>query len=226
MVVGSLSARPQFERRGGRPCLDLANTVSRRSTARPEDRLRSFEDLLSWGREAGALTAAEAAALRRRAAGKPKTAAAALRRMTRFREAFYRAMAAVTDRRPPRRADLEETNRAITEALGRGRVVVRDGGLAWEWAVDRDGLGRVLWSVARSAAEVLTSNDLFLVRRCAASDCGALFVDTTRNRNRRWCEMRTCGNRAKVRRYYERRRSPDPSRWRRSISDRSAGGNS
>ena len=62
----------------------------------------------------------------------------------------------------------------------------------------------------RSAAELLTSPDLPLVRECAGYDCGWLFMDTTKNRSRRWCDMATCGNRAKGRRHYERRRAAGP----------------
>ena len=43
-------------------------------------------------------------------------------------------------------------------------------------------------------------------RRCAGQECGWLFFDTTKNNRRRWCEMRVCGNRAKVRAVRERQR--------------------
>ena len=68
-------------------------------------------------------------------------------------------------------------------------------------------LDRVTWWVARSAAELMTSPDLPFVRECASYDCGWLFMDTTKNRSRRWCDMSTCGNRAKGRRHYERKRA-------------------
>ena len=45
------------------------------------------------------------------------------------------------------------------------------------------------------------------VRVCAAEDCGALYLDTSRNRSRRWCSMDRCGARAKASAYYRRKRS-------------------
>jgi len=48
------------------------------------------------------------------------------------------------------------------------------------------------------------------VRICEATatdGCGWLFLDETRNRSRRWCSMKDCGNRAKARRHYRRRRA-------------------
>lgn len=63
----------------------------------------------------------------------------------------------------------------------------------------------MLWPVARSAAELLTSPDAQRVRECALRSCSWLFVDRSRNRRRRWCDMKTCGNRAKARRHYRRK---------------------
>jgi predicted RNA-binding Zn ribbon-like protein len=80
----------------------------------------------------------------------------------------------------------------------------------WRWAGDAESepaLDRVLWPVARSAAELLTSDDLAAVRECAAPDCRWLFLDRSRNRSRRWCAMATCGNRSKARRHYRRGRA-------------------
>jgi predicted RNA-binding Zn ribbon-like protein len=69
---------------------------------------------------------------------------------------------------------------------------------------DEDELDRMLWPVARSAADTLTSGDLKRVRRCARQGCDWLFVDTSKNRSRRWCSMSMCGSRVKAGRYYRR----------------------
>ncbi|NMB90574.1 MAG: hypothetical protein GYA17_19605 [Chloroflexi bacterium] len=66
----------------------------------------------------------------------------------------------------------------------------------------------MLGPVAQSAAELLTSPESDRVRQCAAEDgCGWLFYDTSRNRSRRWCDMGTCGNKAKAQRHYRRMRA-------------------
>lgn len=44
------------------------------------------------------------------------------------------------------------------------------------------------------------------LRRCAAPDCHRAFVDLSRNRSRRYCDSRTCGNRLHVAAYRARRR--------------------
>lgn len=69
------------------------------------------------------------------------------------------------------------------------------------------GVETPLLAVARAAAELLTSPDRSKVRACPGETCGWLFID--RRGRRRWCSMDSCGNRAKVRAYTERRRQTD-----------------
>ena len=78
----------------------------------------------------------------------------------------------------------------------------------WTWT-DEDVLDRMLWPVVRSSAELLVEGDLTRVRQCHGEQCGWLFVDMTKNRSRRWCDMGDCGNLAKVRRFRSRHRKGD-----------------
>ncbi|MBI4413448.1 MAG: CGNR zinc finger domain-containing protein, partial [candidate division NC10 bacterium] len=78
---------------------------------------------------------------------------------------------------------------------------------AWRWTGDGQRLDRMLWAVTRSAADLLTSGELAAVRECEAETCAWLFMDRSRNRSRRWCDMKACGNRAKARRHYERKKA-------------------
>ena len=83
-----------------------------------------------------------------------------------------------------------------------GRTGLRGNGSDSEAALDR-----MLWSIAHSGAELLTTGDLSRLRECGGEECGWLFEDTSRNRSRQWCDMQDCGNLAKVRRYRTRLRS-------------------
>lgn len=200
------AAETRFELTGGRVCLDFANTVSRRPTPRAEDRLADYADLVAWARQAGLVTPGAARRLLERGRRAPGRARAALGAGRRLREAIYRVFSAVAGRRPPRAGDLEAVGQAVATAASRARVVPRGAGFEWAWAGEGEALDRMLWAVARSAAELLTADDLVTVRECEAPDCGWLFIDASRNRTRRWCDMRVCGNRAKARRFYARRR--------------------
>lgn len=64
----------------------------------------------------------------------------------------------------------------------------------------------LIGTFARSALELLLSADRQALRVCPGERCGWIFLDRTRGRTRRWCRMETCGNRAKARAHYRRRR--------------------
>jgi len=83
-------------------------------------------------------------------------------------------------------------------------VEPRGTGFVWSWDADTPELDRPLWPIVRSAAELLTSPERELVKRCASDTCLWLFLDRTKNHARRWCDMKVCGNRAKVRRHRRR----------------------
>ena len=85
-------------------------------------------------------------------------------------------------------------------------VVPKEGSFAWDWLNKEQALDRMLWVVARSAADLLVSGELDTVRVCAGEDCNWLFLDTSKNRSRRWCDMKSCGNRAKVRKHYKQKK--------------------
>ncbi|MQA91518.1 MAG: hypothetical protein GEU90_15050 [Gemmatimonas sp.] len=203
---------------GGRLCLDFTNTVRGRighpGSGRTRDnadrvvgeRLISYEALLRWGANSGALTEGEVDALERVASEKPGEAVAVLERRLAIREALYRVFKAVVEGWTPETEDLEVLNAELRVARARERLASTPQ-LGWEWDASPTALDRVLWPVVRSAAELLTGPDLERVGQCPGTECGWLFLDASRSRRRRWCDMADCGNRAKVHRF-RRRHSP------------------
>jgi predicted RNA-binding Zn ribbon-like protein len=195
----------RFDLSGGHLALDLANTKSRRRTPEPREDLRSYEDLVAWGLEGGAIDASAAAALRAQAARRPRAARAALVRARDLREAVFEVFSAVAGKREIPQPALERVNAALADALARLRLERTGGKAAWSWA-EGDHIDRVTWPAVRAAALLLTAPDLAHVRECAARDCAWLFLDTSRNGTRRWCDMAVCGNREKARRFQRRAR--------------------
>jgi predicted RNA-binding Zn ribbon-like protein len=194
-----------FKFAGGRACLDFTNTLSRRH-ADPTERLLAYRDLAAWGRQADMLNDDEARRLTRIAAHHPQDAARTLSEAVALREALYRIFSAVIDGSASAEADVVILNGALSRALDHLRVVSRPRGFTWAWEAG-DHLDRMLWPVLRSAADLLVSDDVHRVRRCAGETCAWLFLDASRNHSRRWCDMRHCGNRAKARRYYARKKA-------------------
>lgn len=192
---------------GGRLSLDFANTVDWRTSDHPQQWLMSYSGLVAWSRHAGILTDHEAQRLLQEATRRPVDATAILERAITLREAIYRIFSAISHGVPPQAADFDILNAELSEALARSRVVPTADGFAWDWVGAGDTLDRMLWAVVRDAADLLTSDDMNRVRECAGDGCGWLFLDMSRNRSRRWCAMEGCGNRAKARRFYKRRRT-------------------
>jgi len=194
---------------GGRICLDFANTLGQHEPEPLNEWLASYDDLVWWGLRAEILTGEVAEQLFARARAHPDEAAAVFARALALREAIYRVFSAAAGQRDPDRADLDAINRELALAMPQARVKpVTPGTCGCDWAWEETGaLDRVLWPVARSAAEALTSDDVRRIGECAGEQCQWLYVDTSRNHSRRWCVMADCGNRAKAKRHYHRQKA-------------------
>ncbi len=200
---------------GGGLCFDFANTVGgrvpagggrgERAFAVVRDKLGGYADLVTWGKLAGLLTEKEARRLLRTGEDRPGEAAAVLERGLALREATYHIFKAIVDGRPPDAAGLETLNGELAVARRHERLVHTRDGFVWQWDEREGALDCVLWPVARSGAEFLASGDLNRVKACGGEECGWIFMDTSRNRSRQWCDMQDCGNLAKVRRFRQRR---------------------
>ncbi len=189
---------------GGPPCLDFANTVSRRDTDEPNERLFTYAHLVAWAEHVALLTSDEGAELLAASEAQPAEAEAVFTRAIALREALFRIFARNAGGETPDAADLAILNKEIAGCYAFLRLVTSGPGFVWRWEYDAARLDRILWPVVDSAAELLTSGDLDRVRVCAGEHCGWLFVDRSKNRSRRWCDMQECGNVAKVRRYRRR----------------------
>jgi predicted RNA-binding Zn ribbon-like protein len=199
--------REGYELLAGRPCLDFANTMGGDALHAPREYLESYDDLVTFARMAGLVPEARAKALLARAKREPEKAAAALENARLLRGTIFRVFYALTHDRRPASDDLARINDALAHALARRRVVQRGAAFELGWDEEGEPFDRPLWPIVVSAAELLADGDRPPVRICCSSQerrCTWMFVDESRNRTRRWCSMKDCGNRAKARRHYER----------------------
>ncbi|WP_394822490.1 CGNR zinc finger domain-containing protein [Pendulispora albinea] len=200
--------RHVFEFLAGRVCLDFINTVSwRESETAAVERLTSYSEILAWAAAGGVLDRQAARRLRARALRHPKEAEAAHTDAVRFRDALYRTICAELEGAASDPADLAKMNARISEAAAFRRLVPSEAGFVWR--CDESNLRAPLWTIALSAADLLPSPGFARVRRCGLEDCGWLFLDTSKNKTRRWCRMEICGNRHKAQRFYEKKKLRD-----------------
>jgi predicted RNA-binding Zn ribbon-like protein len=187
--------------------LDFANTVDNRANERRKELLTDYARLAQWAEGAKVIPGKTADRLQRLASEAPGRTESALRHAIQLREAIHTIFSAVTERRAIPIPALFELNAAVQRASEHSQIVHTNRRFVWEWMHPESSLDSMLWPVARAASELLTSEDLVYVRRCASESCGWLFLDKTKNHRRRWCEMKTCGNRDKARRYYQRQKA-------------------
>ena len=195
----------RFNLVGGHPVLDFLNTVGSHRLLTPREDLQTPEDLVSWGLQSGWLDVERAQGLLVEIQLRPGDARAALTRVRTFREALYRVFLALCEDTQPAPEALETVEREVRRASSERRLVRgSDGAMRWT-SPESSRLDSLVPPLALAAAELLTgSRRPRLCEATALDGCGWLFLDTSRNGTRRWCEMATCGNRYKARRHYAR----------------------
>jgi len=197
--------------RAARPdlCLEFANTLCWRGTAIPSERLHALADVVAWGAEMGCLPPEAARAAtgwwdRRKPRAEAAFAEAIALREVLFRLFSATARAAEPRVAEPRAADLAALNRWLAAAPARRRLRRAGADYGWEIEAAPRSVAGLLAGVLWSAGDLLAEPLRLRVRQCANPACQWLFLDDSKSGTRRWCTMRTCGNRAKARRHYHK----------------------
>jgi predicted RNA-binding Zn ribbon-like protein len=198
---------------GGRLCLDFINSVDARLEQKVKnstvftfraDKLNGYTDLAEWSKEAGILEEYDIKRVLRVASQNVSKAGRVFARAIALRESLFRILKHIIEGWEPPNSDIEMLNRECTIARNRQKLIYYSNKFAWNLETDEDGLDSMICPIALSSAELLLSKELSLVRQCPGLNCGWLFLDSSKNRSRQWCDMKDCGNLAKVRRYRER----------------------
>src|SRR5262245_5744103 len=188
-------------------CLSFANTLAWRGGASPAESLGDFAGLLAWAATHLALPEPLAGKLESWARQHPCQAAEALADAIGLREAVHGIASALACGEPAHASDLALLNGALSQAPARRRLARSGARYAWQIELGSiDGAGLpipvLLTPVVWSAADLMVRGGPRGIRQCANSECLWLFIDESKNGTRRWCDMASCGNRAKARRHY------------------------
>jgi predicted RNA-binding Zn ribbon-like protein len=192
---------------GGSAVLDYLNTCDGRrpGTGLLEvvDKLSNLEDIVHWFRHADLIDDLEHqhfVAVVRRSSWHTVTA---FEQLIDFREALYRLLLPMALDHSADQVSLDALNQALADTADQRLLVLTPAGVIWRWRVGDD-LGSMtagfIGRLAVQASILLTSGDLSRLRACATPDCDWLFLDTSKNGRRRWCQMNVCGAREKVKR--------------------------
>lgn len=186
------TGRPDFPLHHGRLSLSFAGTVADRGSAMTE-RLSTPALLGAWLRHAGL------------AAEQREPTHALYRRALRLREAIARAVSALVDGGRPTAQDVATINDAARRWSPRPSLDAQTLTLA---SAHRETIETGLGKLAVDAIELLADpQERARLRRCGVDSCGAIFLTPAGHRERRWCSMARCGNRAKVAAFRTRAKS-------------------
>ena len=180
---------------GGRPAIDLVNTLRERWRRRVET-LVTPADLGLW-------------LVRSHLLDEPRRVAPArLREARELREAIDACVQAALARDAAPLAAVTVIDGWLAHAGPRAQLAVaQDGTPVLGELAPADPVRRALGAVALDAARMLgTPAEAARIRICASQTCSARFYDRSPAGRRRWCSMALCGNEAKARRHRERSR--------------------
>jgi len=189
---------------GGVLALDFANTAGARETAAPIEHLLTAANAVAWALHAGSIGAAAAKRASSVVSADNEAARKLLRHAVQLRDAVYAVGAAIAHGDAPPQPDLRTLKDVAHRAMSEAELApVPAGGYGLDFSrapTEAALLGPIAWS----AINLLATAPFERIKQCPAHDCGWLFLDTSKNNARRWCDMATCGNRTKATRFRER----------------------
>ena len=180
---------------GGHLALDFCNTVGEHLAGQPQELLQDWESFLRWATQSGLLGPDSYCELLKF----PK----ALGPVIQLREAVYRVGLSITGARRLSKRDTDVIRHRANAS--RPEVVFLTNGAQWRPAPSH-AIEQLCSVLGAEALSLFCSPSAARIRVCEGGDCGWLFLDQSRGKRRRWCDMNDCGSRAKARRYYENHR--------------------
>jgi predicted RNA-binding Zn ribbon-like protein len=208
-----------FDLCGGHPALDFVNSLDNRfRNDGPNEMLVSYADLLRFLQESALLEPQRVRSLKRDVTS--GTGERVLESARVLREAAASVLYANLAATAPPPADLRALEKYFLDASRHRELqweaADRAGGedssrvttgLTWAWGRFETDPELPVWILSQSLSAILLSEQMARVRTCAVDTCRWLFLDTSKNHTRRWCNMKVCGNRVKARRFQARRES-------------------
>jgi predicted RNA-binding Zn ribbon-like protein len=172
----------------------------------PVDHLPTLDLALTWFADRGLIHLEGADRARRKAAQRPRAAARDLERVRTVRAALREVADAVAEHRIPERPAIDEVNRAL-HARQVIELAAAPDGVHVDHRHVGDPIDDALARLSDALVTELTGGHPERIRICANDTCRWVFYDTSRTARRRWCDMSTCGNRAKQARHRARAKS-------------------
>ncbi len=190
---------------GNHLALDFINTVDNRGSPKEYDWLTTYGDAIVWAEQLKII--------------QPKATKKLFEdthhhktviyhhQIIETRENLRQIFEAVINDTIPHNQTWKHFNEMLQWSMRNSAVKPNNEGYTWYFPhIEDDPIG-FLQPILKDAADLLITGDLSRVKRCADEICGWFFLDLSKNKSRRWCSMKDCGNRTKVKRHYERKKN-------------------
>ena len=191
---------------GGDLSLDFVNTVHDRHEEPLRDLLQNYMDLVTWVYFGGAISDSQKEKLLKLGLENQEEADQIYNDALQLREMFYDFILKLINQDKVSSANLQLINQWLSRAFSNLELVQLNSHFVLDWNTENFELESVLWPIIRAFADLVTSEDINRIKQCG--NCGYLFVDSSKNKSRRWCSMEICGNRVKARRFAKKARFP------------------
>jgi predicted RNA-binding Zn ribbon-like protein len=197
-----VSVAEPFKLFAGHPALELVNTLDLRFSPNPQELLSTYADLLRFAAQLRFMSKEQARRLGRTV--RAHDGQRVLASIVELREALAAVLYAWVDSDKVADGQLKMLESQFHAAAIHRSLRSGDERLVWSWSGFEQRADLPLWKLAQSASDLLVSEDAKLVKGCGDPTCRWLFLDVSKNHTRRWCDMKTCGNRMKARRHQAR----------------------
>jgi predicted RNA-binding Zn ribbon-like protein len=195
----SPGTKGRFELIGGHPAPDLVNTLDWRfRDTGSEELINNYADVVRFIEQSGMIGTGDAHRLLR---GTPENKAQKVVTAIReLREALAEILYAAVAGKSPSGSSVRKLEACLNEASAQQQLHWE--GAKLEWKLPQfPSLAAPFWLLTLSAGQFITSDQMQLLHECGNDECRWLFLDTSKNHTRRWCDMKICGNRMKARRF-------------------------
>lgn len=190
---------------GGTRVLDFINTTNGRRPGSAlkvrEERLSSFQFFFEWASHASLICAQEFDAYRAMVFDSPMSYQPDLEAVIAFRECLYAVLYPLSSGQEAPDAALQQINLAMQQGVAWRVLRSVDGVPMWSWKTctgAHELTAMLIGRLAIDATQLLVSSDLRELKSCMATDCDWIFLDSSKNKLRKWCQMSVCGSREKL----------------------------
>lgn len=190
---------------GGCPVFDFTNTISNRNDPDYFDYLTKYDDFVEWINKIKLLPKGKMDAIAAFSKSHTRKSADTLRQIIEVREVVFKLFSSLAQQQKADRETVDAFNGFFSEALSNMRVEVGRKEVAMSFIVsEKTILKEPLYILVKNAFDILSTQSFDRIKECPT--CRWLFLDTTKNGKRRWCNMQVCGSNDKARRYYHRKK--------------------